>query len=49
MLYSSLDALIASNKAFSDLSQTLSSPTLTSGLSEYFNITFSNPKIFINF
>ena len=34
----------SSSKAASDLSQTLSLPTLTSGLSEYFKITFLKPK-----
>ena len=41
---SSFDAFTAFNKAASDLSQTLSSPTLTFGLSEYFKIIFSKPK-----
>ena len=39
-----LDFLIAYKSAASDLSHTLSSPTRFSGLSEYFNITFSNPN-----
>ena len=34
----------ASSKEASALSQTSSSPTLTSGLSAYFRITFSKPK-----
>ena len=38
------DALMASNRAASDLSHTLSSPTLVSGLSEYFKIIFLKPK-----
>ena len=44
IVYSSFDCLIAERSAASDLSQTLSSPTRFSGLSEYFNITFSKPK-----
>ena len=43
-LASNFDFLIAVRRASSDLSHTLSSPTLFSGLSEYFRITFSNPK-----
>ena len=35
---------IASSKAYSDLSHTASSPTLFSGLSEYFKKTFLKPK-----
>ena len=41
---SNSDALTAFNNEVSALSQTLSSPTLKSGRSEYFNITFLNPK-----
>ena len=44
MLYSNFDALTASNKDASALSQTSSSPTLTSGRSAYFSITLLNPK-----
>jgi hypothetical protein len=44
ILYSNLEALTASSKEASALSQTSSSPTLTSGLSAYFKITFSKPK-----
>ena len=44
IIYSSFDCLMAESKAASDLSQTLSSPTLFSGRSEYFSITFSKPK-----
>ena len=44
MLYSNFEASTALINAASDLSHTASSPTLKSGLSEYFSITFSNPK-----
>ncbi len=44
MVYLSFDAVTALSNADSALSQILSSPTLISGLSEYFKITFSKPK-----
>ena len=44
MLYSNFDALTAFNNEASALSQTLSSPTLTSGRSAYLRTTFSKPK-----
>ena len=47
MVYSNLVAFTASSNAASALSHTPSSPTLSSGLSEYFRMTFSKPVAYI--